>query len=417
MAKDTKKYDAIVVGGGHNGLVNGCYLAKAGLKTLIIERRGFVGGAAITEELHPGFHFTTFSYALSLLRPDIIHELELVKHGFMPILMPSSFAPMENGDYLLLGQDRDENIKEITAALAARRRRDGPLRARRRAGLPADQAAARQGAAEHLRQVSRGPRRPGRAGLAPRWGGAEGAPRPGAADDRQRRRLPRRLLRERHPQGLHRLGGHHRHQGRADVAGVRPGPALPLDGRARRPLRRVGVPQGWQRRVHAGACPRGPGVRGRDPARLAGRHGDHQGGQGCRRGAGRRHRAQREHRGVRARPAAHVHRAGRAPRAARRARRQHQPDAVPGHVGKGQLRSRRPAEVPRARRPLRPVPRLRQHRAVDGVPRASLRRCQVRLVQLAALHRHGHPVDRRPRHGATRQARHELLHPVRARTT
>ena len=109
----TRDYDAIVVGGGHNGLVNGAYLAKAGLKTLIIERRHLVGGAAITEELHPGFSFTTFSYALSLLRPDIIHELELVKHGFMPILMPSSFAPMEGGDYLLLGQDRDENIREI----------------------------------------------------------------------------------------------------------------------------------------------------------------------------------------------------------------------------------------------------------------------------------------------------------------
>ncbi|MGI8954479.1 MAG: phytoene desaturase family protein [Nocardioidaceae bacterium] len=107
------EYDAIVVGGGHNGLVNGAYLAKAGLRTLILERRHLVGGAAITEELVPGFHFTTFSYALSLLRPDIIHELDLVKHGFMPILMPSSFAPMEDGDYLLLGQDRDENIKEI----------------------------------------------------------------------------------------------------------------------------------------------------------------------------------------------------------------------------------------------------------------------------------------------------------------
>jgi phytoene dehydrogenase-like protein len=117
MATDTKpqskQYDAIIVGGGHNGLVNGAYLAKAGLKTLILERRHLVGGAAITEELVPGFHFTTFSYALSLLRPDIIQELELVKHGFMPILMPSSFAPMENGDYLLLGQDRDDNIKEI----------------------------------------------------------------------------------------------------------------------------------------------------------------------------------------------------------------------------------------------------------------------------------------------------------------
>ncbi len=113
MAPKDKKYDAIVVGGGHNGLVNGAYLAKAGLKTLILERRHLVGGAAITEELVPGFHFTTFSYALSLLRPDIIQELELVKSGFMPILMPSSFAPMENGDYLLLGQDRDENLREI----------------------------------------------------------------------------------------------------------------------------------------------------------------------------------------------------------------------------------------------------------------------------------------------------------------
>ena len=60
-----RTYDAIVVGGGHNGLVNGAYLAKAGLKTLIIERRHLVGGAAITEELRPGFWFTTFSYALS----------------------------------------------------------------------------------------------------------------------------------------------------------------------------------------------------------------------------------------------------------------------------------------------------------------------------------------------------------------
>jgi len=109
----SRNYDAIIVGGGHNGLVNGAYLAKSGLKTLIIERRGFVGGAAITEELVPGFQFTTFSYALSLLRPDIIQELDLVKHGFLPILMPSSFAPMENGDHLLLGPDRDENIKEI----------------------------------------------------------------------------------------------------------------------------------------------------------------------------------------------------------------------------------------------------------------------------------------------------------------
>jgi len=112
-SKADRTYDAIVVGGGHNGLTNASYLAKAGLRTLVLERRHLVGGAAITEELRPGFWFTTFSYALSLLRPDIIHELDLVKHGFMPILMPTTFCPMENGDYMLLGQDNNENLKEI----------------------------------------------------------------------------------------------------------------------------------------------------------------------------------------------------------------------------------------------------------------------------------------------------------------
>src|ERR671910_1831687 len=105
-------FDAIVVGGGHNGLTNAAYLGKAGLRTLVLEKNDLVGGAAITEELMPGFSFTTFSYALSLLRPDIIHELDLVKHGFMPILMPSTFCPMENGDYLLFGQDHAENHNE-----------------------------------------------------------------------------------------------------------------------------------------------------------------------------------------------------------------------------------------------------------------------------------------------------------------
>ena len=110
---DARTYDAIVIGGGHNGLTNAAYLAKGGLRTLVLERRPFIGGAAITEELRPGFWFTTFSYALSLLRPDIIQDLDLVKHGFMPILMPTTFCPMENGDYLLLGQDHGENHQEI----------------------------------------------------------------------------------------------------------------------------------------------------------------------------------------------------------------------------------------------------------------------------------------------------------------
>jgi phytoene dehydrogenase-like protein len=106
-------YDAIVVGGGHNGLVHAGYLAKAGLRTLVLEQRHLVGGAAITEELVPGFSFTTFSYALSLLRPEIIHELDLVRHGFLPLMMPSSFHPTGDGGYLLLGDDSPQNVAEI----------------------------------------------------------------------------------------------------------------------------------------------------------------------------------------------------------------------------------------------------------------------------------------------------------------
>jgi phytoene dehydrogenase-like protein len=110
---ESNSYDAIVIGGGHNGLVNGAYLARAGLETLILERRHLVGGAAITEELVPGFHFTTFSYALSLVRPHVVHELELTKHGFMPLLMPSSFAPGLDGEHLVMRKDRDVNLREI----------------------------------------------------------------------------------------------------------------------------------------------------------------------------------------------------------------------------------------------------------------------------------------------------------------
>jgi len=107
------KYDAIVIGGGHNGLVNAAYLAKAGLKTLVLERQYEVGGAAITEELLPGFHFTTFSYAISLMRPDIVQDLNLVKHGMFVLPMTRTFQPGYDDQYLLLGADKDENFHEI----------------------------------------------------------------------------------------------------------------------------------------------------------------------------------------------------------------------------------------------------------------------------------------------------------------
>ena len=107
------KWDAIVIGGGHNGLINAAYLAKAGLKTLVLERRSLVGGAAITEELIPGFKFTTFSYAISLLRPDIVQDLELAKHGLMILPLVNTFQPGFDGEYLLLGADSDANYHEI----------------------------------------------------------------------------------------------------------------------------------------------------------------------------------------------------------------------------------------------------------------------------------------------------------------
>jgi len=110
---DAQRYDAIVIGAGHNGLVNACYLAKAGLNTLLLERRHLVGGATITEEVVPGFKFTTFSYAISLMRPEIVHDLELVKHGMMVLPLVNTFQPGLDGEYLLLGADADANYHEI----------------------------------------------------------------------------------------------------------------------------------------------------------------------------------------------------------------------------------------------------------------------------------------------------------------
>src|SRR5437762_10091004 len=88
------KYDVIVIGGGHNGLTNAAYLARAGKKVLVLERRHVLGGAAVTEEVFPGFKFSVCSYVVSLLRPEIIRDLDLPRHGLEILPLDGTFTPM-----------------------------------------------------------------------------------------------------------------------------------------------------------------------------------------------------------------------------------------------------------------------------------------------------------------------------------
>ena len=108
----TNTFDAIVVGGGHNGLTCAAYLARAGKSVLVLEKRHVLGGAAVTEEIFPGFQFTVYSYVVSLLRPEVIRELELPKHGLQIHPIDSVWAPTEDGDYVVFptdpAQERDE---------------------------------------------------------------------------------------------------------------------------------------------------------------------------------------------------------------------------------------------------------------------------------------------------------------------
>jgi phytoene dehydrogenase-like protein len=116
-----KRYDAVIIGGGHNGLVSAAYLARAGLKTLVLERRHVLGGAAVTEELFPGFRFSVFSYVVSLLRPEIIRELQLPRHGLDILPLDGTFTPLRKGegpkagggDYLWRVNDHGRTVREL----------------------------------------------------------------------------------------------------------------------------------------------------------------------------------------------------------------------------------------------------------------------------------------------------------------
>lgn len=123
----TKQLDALIIGGGHNGLVCAFYLARAGLKVRVLERRHIVGGAAVTEEFHPGFRNSTASYTVSLLNPKVIRDMRLAERGYRVIERPiSNFLPQPDGGYLKLGGGLERTQAEF-----------GKLSARDAAALPA----------------------------------------------------------------------------------------------------------------------------------------------------------------------------------------------------------------------------------------------------------------------------------------
>jgi len=129
-------FDAIVVGGGHNGLACAAYLARAGRRVIVLERRGLVGGAAVSEELHPGFTYSVCSYVVSLLRPWIIRDLELARHGLELIPLECSFSPYLDGRSLARWDDARRTHDEI-AAFSKRDAERYPLYGQRMAELAA----------------------------------------------------------------------------------------------------------------------------------------------------------------------------------------------------------------------------------------------------------------------------------------
>ena len=106
-------YDAVIIGAGHNGLVTACYLARAGMKVCVVEKNDWIGGAAVSRELFPGFTYSNCSYVSSLFRPEIMRDLELPKYGLQILPYEGGAVFTEDGGYLGMFRDHDANRREF----------------------------------------------------------------------------------------------------------------------------------------------------------------------------------------------------------------------------------------------------------------------------------------------------------------
>ena len=156
MAKNPTHYDAIMVGAGHNGLVTACYLARAGLRVLVLERRHIVGGACVTEETFPGFKVSTAAYVNSLFRTEIVRDLDLHVYGFEVLPRnPSSFTPFPDGRSLMMGPDAELTRSEIAKFSKRDAERVPAIRGDARAGGGRSRADAHHGAARSAQAPAR----------------------------------------------------------------------------------------------------------------------------------------------------------------------------------------------------------------------------------------------------------------------